>query len=298
MTDLEIPTGSYVFMKDKARSLEAQRTIWMYWNRGLKQAPDLVHICVESWHKRNPEWNFCVLDDTTLHDWLDMTDVRARNPRLTIQAYSDILRWRLLAQYGGVWADATLYCAKPLDSWLASNVTPDGFFVFRSPEAHLYHSWFLVGHPGNPVVKIMKAELDRFFIFYDGYRHYWDIRGVWRFYRLIERFAGRYNHQIWRSHFFRKYLKATPYFFQNYLTGAAISRSREAFDDFLSLTMKFGEEPHALQNMTQTNVCPSLETVRELLDGPCPMQKLTTKRFVAEWNDGGVLKLLDDYNRG
>lgn len=61
--------------------------------------------------------------------------------------------------------------------------------------------------------------------------------------------------------------------------------------------MRFGETPHTLQNMTKANVCPSLATVRQLLDGSCPVQKLTTKRFVQEWTEGGVLDLLDVYGR-
>lgn len=270
----------------------------MYWNSGLDQAPDLVKICVESWLRRNPNWTLRFLDDATVHSWVDMTDVRKRNPRLTIQAYADILRWRLLAQYGGVWADATLYCVRALDSWLEKNLSGGGFFAFRSPEVHLYHSWFLAGFPDNPIVKAMTAELDRFFVSYSGYRHYWELRGIWRLYRLIERLAGQRNQEIWRSHIFRKYLKATPYFFQNYLTGAAIRRDRAAFDDFSSVPMNFGEGPHALQNMTQGNAPLSLESVHALLDGPCPMQKLTTKRFVPEWTAGGVLQLLNEYNRG
>lgn len=269
----------------------------MYWDRGLKNAPDLVRICVESWQRQNPDWTVRVLDEATVPNFVGMTDVRDRNPRLTIQAYSDILRWRLLAQHGGVWADSTLYCAVPLDTWLASHMTPKGFFAFRSPEAFLYHSWFLAGNPDNPIVKAMNLEIDRFFVVYGGYRHYWELRGIWRIYRLLERWAGKYNQEIWRSHFFRKYLKAAPYFFVMYLMGAATRRIPEAFADFASLTMKFGECPHALQNITRINFCPSTASVQELLGGPCPVQKLTTKRYVPEWTTGGVLELLDGYGR-
>lgn len=269
--------------------------IWMYWHNGVNNAPPLARICIESWRRRNPGYTVFVLDDDSLPEWVDMQDVRRHNPRITIQAFSDVLRWRLLARYGGIWADSTLYCVKPLEKWLSLNVTPNGFFCFRSPEAFLYHSWFLVGHPASPIVQAMNDELERFFITYGGYRHYWELRGIWRLYRLLERLAGRHNQEIWRSYFFRKYLKAAPYFFVMYLMGAATRRSSDAFADFASLTMKYGECPHALQNMTLPNLCPSLASIKELLDGPCPVQKLTTKRYVPEWTAGGVLDLLDGY---
>lgn len=84
----------------------------MYWGRGLDQAPELVRICVDSWPRPNPSWTVRVLDEKMLSAWVDMSDVREHNPRLTIQAYSDVQRWRLLAAHAGVLADATLYCCK------------------------------------------------------------------------------------------------------------------------------------------------------------------------------------------
>lgn len=273
------------------------KTIWMYWHSGLEDAPPLVRVCVESWHRRNPGWTVRVLDDKTLADWVDMDDVRRRNPRITIQVFSDVLRWRLLARHGGVWADATLYCAKPLDDWLKQNSSADDFFCFRSPEIFLYHSWFLVGHPSNPTVLGMNSELDRFFIKYGGYRYYWEFRGLWRVFHFIERNAGKFNQELWRSWFFRRFVKMTPYFIVMYLMGAAIARSPSAKRDFMSVATRFGEAPHALQTMTQTGAAPSLDAVRALLAGECPVQKLTLKRHVQEWTEGGILDLLDRHGR-
>lgn len=275
-------------------SMSMNKIIWMYWDRGLEQAPDLVKLCVSSWRCRNPGWEVRVLDEQTLADWVDMTNVRERNPKLTIQAFCDILRWRLLARYGGVWGDATLYCSRPLDEWLPENAGPRGFFAFRTPENHLYHSWFLAGEPDNPVVQAMNTELDRFFVTYGGYRHYWDIRGLWRIFRFVENRAGRFNQEIWRSAFFRRFLKAAPYFFQNYLTGAALRRNADARAEFDAVAIRFGEGPHALQNLTVAGGMPSLDQVRGLISGPSPVQKLTIKRFAADWAEAGILDLLED----
>ena len=226
-----------------------------------------------------------------------MQDVRDRNPRIAIQTFSDVLRWRLLARHGGVWADATTYCCKPLDSWLPSCVSDNGFFCFKSPEHFLYHSWFLLGDPLNPTVKAMNSEMERFFISFGGCFSYWELRGVWRIFRLIETNAGRHNQELWRSWFFRRFLKVSPYFIVMYLMGAAIARSPEAEHDFKSVTTRFGESPHALQQMTQDGKPPSLEAARQLLVGDCPVQKLTLKRYVQEWTEGGILDLLESYTR-
>jgi len=79
--------------------------------------------------------------------------------------------------------------------------------------------------------------------------------------------------------------------------GAAIARSPEAKRDFESIGMHFGECPHALQQMTQNGNPPSLGAVRHLLVGDCPVQKLTLKRHIKEWTDGGILDVLDRHGR-
>ncbi len=277
---------------------EDTKVIWMYWDRGLEKAPELVRVCIESWRRRNPGWRVQVLDEKTQQDWVDMSDVRRRNPKLTVQAFSDILRWRLLAQYGGVWADATLYCNRALDDWLLKHTNDNGFFAFRSPAVFLYHSWFLAGRPSNALVKEMNWELDRYFVTYGGYQHYWDMRAVWRVYHLLEKRAKHLNYWLWRSVMFRRFLKASPYFFSNYLTGSIIHRSPEAGKEFEYLTENFGECPHALQLMTAPSAPPAAEEVRLLLEGCCPVQKLTNKRFVKEWSQGGIIDLLAQHGRG
>lgn len=274
-----------------------KKIVWMYWDRGFKQAPDLVKVCVESWQRCNPNWTMNMLDNENLSVFIDMSEIRKLNPRLIVQAFADVLRWKLLRDHGGVWVDATLYCCRPLDDWLAAEVTPEGFFAFRSPHTYLYHSWFLVGGAGSSLVQEMVRELDRFMIEFGGYRYYWDYRGLWRIYHQIENLIGHYNYELWRSYLFRKYLKATPYFFQNYLTGHVLSRFPQARKDFESLKITYGEDPHAIQTLTAHGQSSDLSKFLEYISGPCPVQKLTNKRFSDEWKDSGVLGLLNRYGR-
>lgn len=269
----------------------------MYWHSGLGYAPRLVRICVESWQRRNPGWTVRVLDDASISQWVDMQDVRNRNPRITIQAFTDVLRWRLLALRGGIWADATLYCVRPLDDWLCTELEASAIFVFRSPEVFLLHSWFIAARGNSRIVSAMTEEMTGFTCRHGGFRHYFDLRAVWRIYYLVEKYAGRGNYFIWRTWPFRRLLKAAPYFFQNYLLGYLISRSAECRGEFEGVSTRYGEAPHALQSMTQNGQPQSLDAVRHILESDCPVQKLTLKRYVKEWTDGGILDLLDRHGR-
>lgn len=277
--------------------MRISKNIWMYWHSGFADAPPLVRICVESWQRRNPGWTVRVLDDTSLSQWIDMQDVRDCNPRITIQAFADVLRWRLLARHGGIWADATLYCSSPLHGWLPRQLEASALFVFRIPEVFLFHSWFVASRSDSCIVPAMVDEMTAFTCRYGGFRHYFDLRGLWRLYHQIEAKSGRGNYDIWRSWPFRRFLKAAPYFFQNYLLGYLVSTRGDCRREFDAVTMSWGEGPHTLQSMTQDGKPPALEVVLTLLAGGCPVQKLTLKRHVREWTDAGILDLLDQYGR-
>lgn len=272
------------------------RRIFFYWKTGIESAPQLVKICIESWQLRNPGWDIVILDDSNVHAWVDMTKVQERNPRLNVIAYSEVLRWKLLALHGGIWADATLFCCKPLDLWPLANLLKDEFFAFRSCEPHLYNSWFLVGQPSCSIVKAMDKEMDRFFIYYGGYRDYWELKGVWRFYHFLETHLGGANQEFWRSALVRRFLKATPYFYVMYLMGAAINRDEKARMFFNSITIEFGDSMHELQVLSAKQDRIDLADVKVILNGKAPVQKLTSKRFAEKWARDGVFDCLREHS--
>lgn len=224
-----------------------------------------------------------------------MRDVRELNPKITIQAFADVLRWRLLSMYGGVWADATLYCNRPLSDWLALELRESPIFVFRSGEVALFHSWFIAAGSESLLVSAMAKAMNEFVCQYGGFRHYFELRGLWRIYKLIEWNVGRGNYFIWRSWLFRRVLKAAPYFFQNYLLGFLILTDRECKKEFDAIRIPWGEAPESLQKISSNAQAPSVEAVVRLLDSQCPVQKLTLKRHVREWTEGGILDLLESH---
>ncbi len=131
---------------------EIPRKIWIMWLQGLEQAPRVVKECYKTWEALNPGWDIVFLDETNFHEYVDLTPVLAKQPLMEKAALSDIIRIKLLAEYGGVWVDATCYCQTPLDDWLG-DVTQSGFFAFYKPvESSLVAVWFLVASRGNALI--------------------------------------------------------------------------------------------------------------------------------------------------
>ncbi len=140
---------------------EVPRIINLYWHQGWDVAPALVKRCAESWRRRNSDWSVRLLDQSDLAT-LGLPDQYSRL-RLPIPALSDVIRIYLLAHAGGVWADATTWCCRPLDQWLDQVASLSGFFAYAQPAPDRpLASWFLASRPSNPIARKWKDATDEF----------------------------------------------------------------------------------------------------------------------------------------
>lgn len=129
------------------------KTIWTCWFQGWDSAPDLCVRCLDSWKHYNPDWKIIELDENNYRDYADIDSVLP-GVETNRTAFSDILRLFLLNEYGGVWADSTLFCNKPLDDWLSIEDT----FVFTRDDIKIA-SWFIGATDDSYVISKWKSHL-------------------------------------------------------------------------------------------------------------------------------------------
>lgn len=141
-----------------ARAGYPPKVIWMLWLQGWDQAPAIAKASRASWTNRNPGWTVQALDRGSLADVLpqavlaQILDV----PKPT-EALSDQIRLELLDRYGGVWADATTICARPLDDWLPDSM-PQGFAALSRPGPdRMISTWFLAAEKGSEILERWRA---------------------------------------------------------------------------------------------------------------------------------------------
>ena len=177
------------------------QVVWMYWEQGWDGAPPLVRECRRSWEHHNPDWDVRCLDGASraqfdLDAWMPGGDadrprrfrslgraaynayqrLRAHRFRpqmvgtrkLSVQARSNVLRVWLLNRYGGVWADATLWCHRPLNDWIRPCLD-GGYFSFvneqmRSRDSELlrWTSWFLIARRNHYVMQRLLAAMEEY----------------------------------------------------------------------------------------------------------------------------------------
>ncbi|WP_318472700.1 capsular polysaccharide synthesis protein [Photobacterium leiognathi] len=159
--------GEYVLeqlRKEYPATEHDNKTIWMYWDTGLTHAPDVVKLSYQSWCQLNPDYKVVLLTNDNLTEYLGF-DFNAVFSILSVDlgaaGRSDLLRLYLLNRFGGIWADATTFCIKPLSQWL--DISDSGFFCFREKHSHdrTLVSWFLAAKQGNPIVtSLLSLSLD------------------------------------------------------------------------------------------------------------------------------------------
>lgn len=133
------------------------RIVHLLWFQGRDAAPEVVQRNLARWESLNSGHEVKVWDEAGVADLLSGSGLA--NDGLSRQSLSDIFRAKLLAEHGGVWADATVYPVEPLDDWLPQ-ATSSGFFAFEREDVPL-SSWFIASTPGHHLAARWWEEVQR-----------------------------------------------------------------------------------------------------------------------------------------
>jgi len=145
------------------------KVIWMYWHSGWGNAPLLALKCKDSWIHYNPNWEIRLLDNKDLEKFLPKG-----LPQMDPCKTSEVLRVNLLKEFGGVWADASAWCNKPLDDWLPDCVK-NGFFAFAYPaKTRLIAEWFLASTTNNYMIRTFANKVNEYWQVHNkAHKYFW-----------------------------------------------------------------------------------------------------------------------------
>jgi hypothetical protein len=184
------------------------------------------------------------LDEEALRDYASVDYSSGAIATLSPQHRSGLLRLDLLAHHGGVWADATCFCMRPLDDWLPPN-TGSGFFAFRRPGPdRILSSWFLAAQRDNILVSRLFDRL----LAYCGdhpFRNEDAQFGVKVLTKLLR--GSPRTRAWWFSRPLRDWLALHPYYMLSYGTEKLIREDPECAQIWSSTPSVSADGPHGLQ---------------------------------------------------
>lgn len=89
--------------------------IWVFWGQGETQMPPLIQACYRQLTHFNK--NVKLITSHNVKDYIHLSPVvfeKVKNGQMTWAHFSDIVRTTLLATYGGLWIDATVWVSGEL----------------------------------------------------------------------------------------------------------------------------------------------------------------------------------------
>ena len=127
------------------------------------------------WAFHNPYWEVTRLNATSVYEWVKPWRLEGN---MSAAAKTDLIRLSLLADYGGVWADATMLCGQPLDNWVHDAVDLAGFWMYHSGkmaeaggrrataiDSRVFEgaaNWFIVSVARSPVIQHWRLLADAY----------------------------------------------------------------------------------------------------------------------------------------
>lgn len=251
------------------------KIIWILWYQGASEAPFIVSKCIDSWIRENSTWDVVVLDSSNLNNYVDLDMPNDNFEILSMAQKSDLIRLFLLSKYGGVWADATTICKKPLDEWIYG-CTESGFFVFEKPgRDRIMSSWFIASEKGSPICTKLYGKLKSYWVEnrFSKPNKAQEISIIFLTKTLNRSYKTT---KYWFNPIVTKILKVCPYFALHYMFERLVSTDTQCISIWEDTKRISASNPLLIREYDRFS--PPTQSLKQRLDrSDIPLLKLTWK---------------------
>ncbi len=142
--------------------------IWVCWWQGEVSMPDIVKLCYRAMQKQAPKGVQTVLiTEENYNQFVSIPEYivrKYRNGVISAAHFSDVLRFCLLSEYGGMWLDATVFTSGPIpEAFFAKEYytqkVADISLYPKEPSRAQWCGFIWSGKPGNPLFCFVRDAL-------------------------------------------------------------------------------------------------------------------------------------------
>ncbi len=176
----------YTNMKTNIGNSTIENNVFVFWWDGLENAPEIVQCCFASVEKWHSESNVIMIAKNNYQQYTDINPVIIADyeaGKISVQTFSDILRFNLLKNNGGTWIDSTIFFAGNFD--LTSSLVDKSFesVEFSTSKNYLRYkgehcSWsgyFICSRKNGVLVRVMDKIFEEYYLTYHTYSIYFFI---------------------------------------------------------------------------------------------------------------------------
>lgn len=133
------------------------KIIWWCWLQGEEKIPDLSKFCLNSLEQNISDYDIKIITLANLHKYIDLPSsiyLKYKAGWISGALFSDIIRLALLAKYGGIWIDSTVYCSS---NDLIKVIEENNMFVYKNvmtsnSSVIKMSSWLMASKKNNPYI--------------------------------------------------------------------------------------------------------------------------------------------------
>lgn len=179
----------YKNMKTDLNNCPIEKNIFIFWWDGFEKAPQIVKVCLESIKYNYYDYNIIEISKKNYKDYTDINleIISAfEKEKISIQTFSDILRFNLLKNNGGMWIDATIFFEKRCDlfkklenqSFNSLYFDSSKYFLNYKDEKCSWSGFFIASRKNGVLVEAINDIFEKYFIKYKEYTTYFFIDAV------------------------------------------------------------------------------------------------------------------------
>lgn len=148
------------------KDIDNDNPIWVYWNQGIDNAPDIVKTCINSVRQKFKN-EVILISDENLNDYLELPEyitTKMKKGYISSAAYADLIRLCLIEHFGGTWIDATVYLMDEIPDYIMDSdvfMFQDSFGLIDNPAK--ISNWFIHAKPACPIIQETRNMLFEYF---------------------------------------------------------------------------------------------------------------------------------------
>lgn len=156
-------------LNNQWKSNEMPKIIWWCWLQGEDKIPELSSICLNSLKEKIPDYKINIVTLDNLSEYVELPRIiytKFKAGWISGAHFSDIIRLALLAKYGGIWIDSTVYCT---DNKMIKTIENNNMFMYQnlmSSNSNIIKmsNWLMATKKGNPFFKEASRLLNNYYV--------------------------------------------------------------------------------------------------------------------------------------
>ena len=162
------------------------KKIFVFWWDGFENAPKIVQLCLASIRKNHSDCCVIPIDKNNFKDYTDIHPEILQAfyaDKISVQTFSDILRFNLLKNNGGIWIDATILfpgkfnLLEDLETKTFTTLafaTSQDFLTYEDTSCS-WSGFFIASRKNSLFVRAVDSVFQQYFLKYRTYRTYFFI---------------------------------------------------------------------------------------------------------------------------